>query len=148
MLTRDVLAAWASLGVLLAAALILLATLTPPGAGGLGASAGGGGPHCPFGLHCAIWHMLLFALLGVPVALRYAASRAAARAPLRVLLMVVLALWVFAALDELAQGWVPGRQPSLADWFADMGGALIGMALGSAAFRLLIARYARGAGSA
>ena len=129
--TRDVLSAWASLGVLLAAALILIATLAP---------LGSGLPGCPLGMPCAAWHVLLFALLGVPVALRYATSRAAARSPLRVLLMVVLVLWIFAALDEFAQGWVNGREPSLEDWIADMAGALLGLAAGSLLLRLLLGR--------
>ncbi len=131
-MTREVLSAWASLGVLLAGALILVATLLPPGSGV---------PGCPFGLPCALWHMLLFALLGVPVALRYATSRAAARSPLRVLVMVVLVLWIFAALTELAQNWIEGREPSLEDWLADMAGALIGLAVGSLLLRLALRRF-------
>ena len=130
-MTREVLSAWASLGVLIAVALILVATLLP---------AGSGLPGCPLGLPCAVWHMLLFALLGVPVALRYATSQAAARSPVRVLLMVLLALWIFAALDELAQNWIDGREPALEDWFADMAGALIGLALGSVLLRLALRR--------
>ena len=76
----------------------------------------------------------------MPVALRYATSRAAARSPVRVLLMVILALWIFAALDELAQGWIDGREPSLQDWLADMAGALIGLAVGSVLLRIALRR--------
>lgn len=130
-MTREVLSAWASLGVLLVGALILVVTLLP---------AGSGLPGCPLGIPCALWHVLLFALLGVPVALRYATSRAAARSPVRVLLMVILALWIFAALDELAQNWIDGREPSLQDWLADMAGALIGLAVGSVLLRLALRR--------
>ena len=126
------LSAWASFGVLLAAALILLATLTPlDGEGSCGSL---------LGLTDKLWHALLFTLLGVPVALRYATSRAAARSPLRVLLMVVLAIWLFAALDELAQRWVEGRDADLGDWIADMGGALTGLLLGSLVLRFVLAR--------
>ena len=130
-MTREVLSAWASLGVLLAGALILVATLAPAGSGLSG---------CPLGMPCAAWHVLFFALLGAPLALRYATSRAAARSPLRVLLMVLLAVWIFAALTELAQGWVDGREPSLGDWIADMAGALIGLAAGSLLLRLALGR--------
>lgn len=38
----------------------------------------------------------------------------------------VLAL--YAATDEFTQGWVPARHPDLADWFADMWGAGLGIA--------------------
>ena len=126
------LGAWASFGVLLAAALILLATLTPLDGEGSGGSL--------LGLPDKLWHVLLFMLLGVPVALRYATSRAAARSPLRVLLMVVLAIWLFAALDELGQRWVDGRDPDLGDWIADMAGALTGLLLGSLVLRFALAR--------
>ena len=130
-MTRDVLSAWASLGVLLTVALILIATLAP---------LGGGLSGCPLGMPCWAWHVLLFALLGVPVALRYATSRAAVRSPVRVLLMVLLGLWLFAALDELAQNWIDGREPALEDWIADMAGALIGLAVGSLLLRLALGR--------
>ena len=130
-MTREVLSAWASLGVLLTVALILIATLAPLGSGLSG---------CPLGLPCWAWHVLLFALLGVPVALRYATSRAAVRSPVRVLLMVLLGLWLFAALDELAQNWIDGREPALEDWIADMAGALIGLAVGSLLLRLALRR--------
>ena len=123
--------AWASLGVLLAGALILITTLTP---------VGGGEGGCFAGIPCTLGHVLTFAILGVPVALRYATSRAAQRSPLRVLLMVLVAIWLFAALDELAQGWVDGREPDLVDWLADMGGAVLGLALGSLLLRFALSR--------
>ena len=113
--------------------LILVATLTPQDGGG-----GGGG--CPLGLPCAAAHVMLFAVLGVPVALRYATSEAARRSPVRVLLMVVLAIWLFAALDEMAQGSVDGRDPALEDWVADMAGAILGLMLGSLLLRWWLRR--------
>jgi len=79
-------------------------------------------------------------ILGIPVSLRYATSRAAARSPLRVLIMVILAIWIFAGIDELAQQWVTGRESELSDWFADMGGAVLGLALGSLILRFLLTR--------
>lgn len=130
-LTREVLSAWASLGVILTGALILLVTLTP-------INIIGGNDF--LGIPPTIWHILLFMMLGIPVSLRYATSRAAARSPLRILIMVILAIWLFAGLDELAQQWVTGRNPELSDWFADMGGAALGLALGSLILRFLLAR--------
>ena len=54
-----------------------------------------------------------------------------------VLAMAVLAVWIFAALDELAQGRV-GRSAELSDWFADMLGAMLGIAGGSFALRRIM----------
>lgn len=54
--------------------------------------------------------------------------------------MVVLAIWLFAASDELAQGWVEGRSPELIDWVADMLGAVTGLVAGSAGLRWLLER--------
>jgi hypothetical protein len=121
--------------IVLAAALILLTTLTPGGAGG-GGEAGG----CLLGVPCLAGHFVVFALLGVPVALRFATSEAARRSPRRALAMVVLAIWVFAAVDELAQGWVDGREPNALDWVADMLGALTGLIAGSVGLRWLLER--------
>lgn len=108
---------------------ILLATLTPI----TGAEHG-----CPFGLPCLAWHFGLFAALGVAIAARYATSEAARRSPRRVLGMVVLVIWLFAAASEMAQGWVDGRDPQLVDWVANMAGAIVGLLLGSAALRWLL----------
>ena len=117
--------------MLLAGALILLTTLTP-----VNGNEGG----CFAGVPCTLGHVLAFAILGVPVALRYATSRAAQRSPARVLLMVLVAIWLFAALDELAQGWVDGREPDLGDWLADMAGAVLGLAIGSLVLRYALSR--------
>jgi VanZ family protein len=42
----------------------------------------------------------------------------------------LLALSVFALLDEVHQRWLPGRVASLDDWAADVIGATIGLAVG------------------
>jgi VanZ family protein len=42
----------------------------------------------------------------------------------------VLALSVFALLDEVHQRWLPGRVASLEDWAADVVGATIGLTVG------------------
>jgi len=42
----------------------------------------------------------------------------------------VLALSVFALLDEVHQLWLPGRVTSLEDWAADVVGATIGLTVG------------------
>jgi VanZ family protein len=52
--------------------------------------------------------------------------------------MLFLAFWIFAATTEIAQGKV-GRAPSLADWAADMAGAITGLVAGGFALRLLLA---------
>ena len=119
---------WSSVAVAAAGGAILIATLAPVG--------GGGG--CPLGLPCVAWHFALFAALGAAIAARYATSEAARRSPRRVLGMVVLALWVFAAATELAQGQLDGRDPQLADWVANMAGGLAGLMLGSIGLRWLI----------
>ena len=121
---------------MLAVALILVTTLRPNGGDG----AGGAGPGCPLGVPCAVGHLVAFALLGVPVALRFATSEAARRSPRRSLAMVVLAIWLLATGTELAQGWVDGRDPDLGDWVADMLGAFAGLIAGSAGLRWLLAR--------
>ncbi len=116
---------------MLAAALILLTTLTP---------SGGGGGGCLLGVPCLAGHFVAFALLGVPIALRFATSEAARRSPRRALAMVVVAIWLFAAVDELAQDWIDGREPDILDWVADMLGALSGLIAGSAGLRWLLRR--------
>jgi len=42
---------------------------------------------------------------------------------------------VFAALDEYHQGWIPGRDPDIIDWLADLLGIVIGFWIGSSWFR-------------
>ena len=83
-------------------------------------------------------HAALYALLGLALAVRFAASDVARRSPARALGMIVLAIWILAAGTELAQARVPGRAPELVDWLADMAGALIGLAVAGPLMRLLL----------
>ena len=116
---------------MLVVALILLTTLTPND---------GEGEGCLLGVPCLVGHFVAFALLGVPLALRFATSEAARGSPRRALAMLVLAIWLLAAATELAQGWVDGRDPDTLDWVADMLGALVGLIAGSAGLRWLLER--------
>ena len=43
-------------------------------------------------------------------------------------MLALVALAVFAGLDEWHQRWLPGRVVSVGDWSADMAGATIGLA--------------------
>ncbi|MDT8435529.1 MAG: VanZ family protein [Gemmatimonadota bacterium] len=87
-----------------------------------------------------IVHGLLYFVLGLLVGRPAAGPRPADREgpgsaapPSGWLLVATLA--IFAASDELHQRWIPGRDPSLADWAADVIGATAG---------LLAARVVRG----
>jgi VanZ family protein len=44
------------------------------------------------------------------------------------LLVLVLGLFAFGALDEVHQLWVPGRTADPADWVADAAGSVVGIA--------------------
>lgn len=113
-------------GTVAAAALTLYLTLTPDP------------PDSPF----PPWlgHFLMFAMLGAAAALWYATSDAALRWPRRALLMILFGIWIFAAITELTQGAITGREPHLEDWFANMTGGLTGLFGGSAIWRLIIER--------
>jgi VanZ family protein len=116
----------ARLATLVSAGVILYFTLTPspPGAGLLQDWLG---------------HFLLFIPLGAAAGLWWATSSLSRRSPRRTLLMLILALWVFAAATELAQAYV-GRDTDLGDWVADMAGALTGLFGGSALARWILTR--------
>lgn len=111
--------AWSTLAIVVLFVVIAVTTLTPVGTGDEGSEA------CAFGLPCILGHLGLFFALGVALAVRFATSTAARTSPSRALLVIIFGLWLFAALDEFAQGWV-GRDPQLQDWAADMAGALLG----------------------
>lgn len=96
------------------------------------------GDRCSLGVPCGLGHALAFAMLGVALAGVFVSSRFARRSPRRALAMLLLAIWIFAALTELAQAEV-GRDASLADWAWDMGGALAGLIMGGFVLRLLLA---------
>lgn len=126
------------LGTATSMALILVLTLTPVGVG-VGAGAEGvGGEGCALGLPCVLGHAVVFSPLGVSLAGVFVTSGFARRSPRRALSMLFLALWIFAALTELAQAEV-GRDPSLGDWVADMIGAIVGLVAGGFALRMALA---------
>ncbi len=85
-------------------------------------------------------HFVVFLALGVAAAGLYATADAARRSPQRVLVMTMLAIWLFAAIDEFAQEAVTGRGAQFGDWLADMLGALFGLIAGSFLLRRLLRR--------
>ena len=133
LLTASTLRSLSWLGVLAIAGYILFATLGP-GSGGAGQLALG---RCAFGIPCVVGHFGIFALLGVALAGLFATSRSARQSPRRALAMLLLAIWIFAALTEMAQRYID-REPSLADWSADMAGAVTGLLVGGVLLRLLL----------
>lgn len=113
--------------MLLAAAAILVLTLSPPDS----LFAGG------FDIDPGVGHFSLFAALGVASALRFAVSERARRFPRSSLGAAFFGFWLFAAATELLQGPV-GRDPNLTDWLLDMAGAVVGFLVGSLLLRTLI----------
>lgn len=97
----------------------------------------------PLGLPAEAWHLILFAALGASLALAYATSSAARRSPRRMLLMALLAIWLLASITELLQDPVPGRQPQLSDWVADVVGGVLGFLLAGPVIRVALGRWAR-----
>lgn len=70
-------------------------------------------------------HVILYLVLG------YLAGRALLRgktARVWHLLVLVLGLLAFGALDEVHQLWVPGRTADTTDWAADAVGSVVGIA--------------------
>ena len=93
----------------------------------------------PIGLpHPLDWagHFCLFGGLGVLV------GRAAAlhRWPLRRLVWLGVLLTAWAALDEVHQHFIPGRDAEVSDWLSDTLGAALGLFVGT---RLMSSRLAR-----
>ncbi|MGZ8376714.1 MAG: VanZ family protein [Gemmatirosa sp.] len=68
-------------------------------------------------------HLLAYALLAWLIG---RALPPLARAPRR-LAAVLIALVLFAALDEWHQSFIPGRSASVADWCADVAGIVLGL---------------------
>ena len=71
-------------------------------------------------------HGVLYLVLGV-LAIRALLSQ---RAPVWQLLVLVLVVLAFGALDELHQRFIPGRTADPRDWVADAVGSVVGMAGG------------------
>ena len=72
-------------------------------------------------------HGVLYLVLGWLVG---AAVCAAGRRTFWAWAIALLALFVFALVDEVHQMWLPGRVASLGDWAADVIGATIGLTAG------------------
>ena len=68
---------------------------------------------------------------GAYLVLSLLSARAAfpADRPWRIAAAIVAAIAVLAMLDELHQAWIPGRFPDVWDWFADIGGGVVGILL-------------------
>lgn len=129
-MNRRVLRRWSQAATAIAAGVILWATLTPS-------------PPSAHGLPDWAIHFVLFTGIGAPVALWFATSDRARRSPQRTLVGVMLALWLFGGLTELAQGATTTRSPSITDLAFDVAGALTGFLAGGAAWRVLLGRVAR-----
>ncbi len=82
-------------------------------------------------------HFGVFALLGVALAGLFATSNFARQSPRRALVMLLLVLWIFAAVTEIGQSYID-REASLTDWAADMAGGVFGLLVGSVLLRLLL----------
>ncbi len=112
------------------AALILFATLSP-------------NPPDPGGMPDWVAHFGLFGLIGASAALWYATSDLARRSPQRALVGVLLALWLFGGLTELAQSMTATRDASMSDLIVDVIGAVAGFLAGSVLWRAVLGRVAR-----
>lgn len=127
---RSTLRIWATVAAASTIGAILLLTLTP-----LAVNAQG----CALGLPCFLGHLGLFTALGTSLGIWFATSDAARRSPRRTLLTIIFAVWLFAALDEYAQGYV-GRDASAADWAVDMAGMFLGLLGSGLMLRLALGR--------
>jgi VanZ family protein len=65
------------------------------------------------------------------------------RHSLRNLLLCIVGVAVYGALDEWHQSFTPGRDMSVYDWLADVAGAVIGSVSGCLLMRLLVKHRAR-----
>ncbi len=129
-MNRRTLRRWAQAATLASAALILYATLAPS-------------PPDPAGIPDWLAHLALFACIGASAALWYATSDEARRSPRRALLVVLLALWLFGGLTEVAQGATTTRDPSISDLAFDVAGAVGGFIVGGVLWRAVLGRVAR-----
>lgn len=85
------------------------------------------------GVNDKVVHALLYALLGGAMA--WGRHSGPLRPPHGLLLV---AGYVYGALDEWHQSFVPGRTPSVGDWVADV----VGVTVGYAVLHLLLSRSA------
>ena len=78
------------------------------------------GPPAPAGIDKFV-HLAMYAVLG------FLALRAGWDGTPRTLVVTLAAIAVFAAVDEWHQTYIPSRSADLADWIADVSGAMLGM---------------------
>jgi VanZ family protein len=71
-----------------------------------------------------IGHFAVYTVLGL-LAVRAAMAHGGSWG--RTVLLTLVAIAGFAALDEWHQGFIPGRFPDIADWVADVAGATVGV---------------------
>jgi hypothetical protein len=133
---------------------VLVATLTPDGAdrtaefvrsfdgGPLSAAfrlARGAGIHADEA--AVVFHFLLFAVFGAALGGVLAARRIPNHGTR--LAIGLAAAVLLATVTEFAQNWVRDRSPTLADWSADVGGAVLGLTVGTLVLWPLLARAER-----
>jgi VanZ family protein len=71
-------------------------------------------------------HFGLYAVLGL---LSARAARNSGAPNASTFVRVTLAIAAFAALDEIHQQFIPGREMDVLDWMADLAGAIVGILL-------------------
>jgi len=84
-----------------------------------------------------VGHFVMYAVLGL-LAIR---ATWTGRSSVRSMALTLAGVAAFAAIDEWHQGFLPPRQPEVADWVADVAGATVG--IGSMAALFTLRRSAR-----
>ena len=74
-------------------------------------------------------------MYGVLAVLLCRSANDVSRTPLPTMVRVLVGIAILAAIDEVHQQWVPERAADVADWLADLIGALTGATLWLAALR-------------
>jgi len=83
-------------------------------------------------------HAGVYAVLALLVAL--ALSRRRPRVTLALALVALILAAAYGVSDEVHQGFVPGRDPSIADWSADVVGSTLGVAAATLLRNVRLAR--------
>jgi VanZ family protein len=77
-------------------------------------------------------HVFMYGVLAV---LLCRSANDVSRTPLQTTVRVLVGIAVLAAIDEVHQQWIPERAAEVADWLADVTGALTGATLWLTALR-------------